>query len=107
MMRTQPLMDAAGFERMPVQIRSLQPVFAGPCPQCQGDVFKRESLTHCPYCGSTELDAATAGAPGHCRSCGSYQKAFSTSDNRLAGQVRFCGRCGFKLPPGTPFSTPG
>ena len=67
------------------------------CPKCRGDIQSHEHLTHCPYCGSDQLEAESSEKPPHCRACGSYLKALSSSDSHFAGHIHFCGHCGFKL----------
>jgi hypothetical protein len=70
-----------------------QPEPQGECPKCHGDVQSHQNLGHCVYCGSDQIDAASA--PARCRACGSYLK--TAAGGRFAGHVHFCGHCGFRL----------
>ena len=96
-MRVQPLMNEAGFVRAPMLMKTPGSDTAGPCPKCQADVRSREGIKFCPFCGSDQLVPAANGMPGSCRGCGGYQKPVSAGDNRLLGNVLYCGKCRFKL----------
>jgi hypothetical protein len=99
-MRAQPLMNEAGFLRPAALMNTPGSDTAGPCPKCARDVRALGPSGFCPFCGSRQPELPTSGAQsasGQCGACGRYQKPESATDTRLAGNVCFCGGCGFKL----------
>lgn len=96
-MRSQLLMNEAGFMRSAAAAKMPGADTAGPCPQCHVDVRQRAGMKFCPFCGSDQLAPPEEGRFGHCLSCSGYLKPVSTTDERLAGNVLYCGHCRHRL----------
>ena len=96
-MKAQALMNEAGFVHVPTAVKVPGADTAGACPNCKADVRSRSGLKHCPFCGSEQLVPPSNGVPGSCRACGGYQKPIGPNDDRLLGNVLYCGACGFRL----------
>lgn len=99
-MRTQLLMNEAGFLRSAASLDAPGANVAGPCPKCHVDVRAIAGMTFCPYCGGDRLSPAEPGSVRRCLTCERFLKPAGPTDQRLGGNVLHCGHCRAALLPG-------